>query len=594
MTTPWPQSGNFDNSTPAVDHNPLDTYPSFMSIPDVAANLAKFIAEFGGEVANIVELIVAWIEAVFNAIIAWCQALRDEALVSLCVTWIEAMLSALLTAVESIIATPLELFPTLITFATSALAATTTFLADFGPALVDTSELVIATGVFITAVVTATRVLLTGIGLAVPTLDVTSWATTISGKINTTITNLVTIIDGLESGFGVLDSGLTDILKTLFSSEMWTYIADTIKALIPHLAPELASGLTGLGLVFTDIVGSLGIVSGIGSGSPVFAAVGDIPVLGPLFDTYLANLDVTGAMAYTAITGLETYVEGLITTALGDVSLAVGSITGLGTGVEAWLASGGALPSATTIAYAAITDFASAVDALINSALGDIPSSLISAGTLAGSAISGGLSSLTTVGGASDVSAMLGLVGVPDLSSFANLLRGLFPAATSGYNGTAVANAVTGFTDNLNGTVSYLAGEAETDVTTLIQQADGTIVTASQVAQQVAAAAAQTVGGSVGAAIAAGPQAGTNIASMITSAAVGDATSLGQAVSSSVSQVADMANYIEEAQNRQCRLSGKRSREFLPAGLTTGKQPAVAAVLRTPRRYKYRQPSMTP
>jgi hypothetical protein len=95
--------------------------------------------------------------------------------------------------------------------------------------------------------------------------------------------------------------------------------------------------------------------------------------------------------------------------------------------------------------------------------------------------------------------------GVSLPTQFVQLLRGLIPAAVPQFNGTAIPTGVTGFVDNLNGTISYTIGEAEADVAHLIQQADGTVVTAAQLVHQ-ASSAASAAGASIGQAVATGQQ----------------------------------------------------------------------------------------
>jgi len=99
--------------------------------------------------------------------------------------------------------------------------------------------------------------------------------------------------------------------------------------------------------------------------------------------------------------------------------------------------------------------------------------------------------------------------GVSTLTEFIHELRGLLPAAIPQFNGTALAAAVPGFTALGNGTASYTpqvgvgAGDA---VSNLIQQADGTVVTAAHAVQQAAQAAASVSAANIGTAVAAGQQ----------------------------------------------------------------------------------------
>ncbi len=95
------------------------------------------------------------------------------------------------------------------------------------------------------------------------------------------------------------------------------------------------------------------------------------------FNLLAGVLDLTGEIEYTAwevATGLEGFLTNLSTSgvlalaglALGalpsGITLAVGGLTGLATGIETWLASGGSLPSGVSLAVADITGLASGIE----------------------------------------------------------------------------------------------------------------------------------------------------------------------------------------------------------------------------------------
>jgi hypothetical protein len=101
------------------------------------------------------------------------------------------------------------------------------------------------------------------------------------------------------------------------------------------------------------------------------------------------------------------------------------------------------------------------------------------------------------------------VAGITGPTALIELLKSLIPAAIPGYNGTilpTLPNGVPSFIDNLNGTWSFIAsGLPGNDVPSLIQQADGTIVTAAQAIQQAASgASAAGLGVGIGQAVASG------------------------------------------------------------------------------------------
>jgi hypothetical protein len=100
----------------------------------------------------------------------------------------------------------------------------------------------------------------------------------------------------------------------------------------------------------------------------------------------------------------------------------------------------------------------------------------------------------------------LQVAGTSTLKDLVHMLRGLFPAAVPLFNGTAQAAAVPGFTNNGNGTIAYTAQEGVDAVSHLIQQADGTVVTAAHAAQQAVVAASAGGAPNIGQAVAAGQQ----------------------------------------------------------------------------------------
>jgi hypothetical protein len=105
-----------------------------------------------------------------------------------------------------------------------------------------------------------------------------------------------------------------------------------------------------------------------------------------------------------------------------------------------------------------------------------------------------------------DFEKALQIAGVSTPTGLIHELRGLLPAALPQFNGTAQAASIPGFVNNGNGTISYTAQEGIDAVSHLIQQADGTVVTAAHAAQQAVVAA--TAGGApnIGQAVAAAQQ----------------------------------------------------------------------------------------
>jgi hypothetical protein len=105
-----------------------------------------------------------------------------------------------------------------------------------------------------------------------------------------------------------------------------------------------------------------------------------------------------------------------------------------------------------------------------------------------------------------DLEKALQIAGTSTPTGLIQELRGLLPAAIPQFNGTALSASVPGFVDNGNGTISYTAQDGINAVSHLIQQADGTVVTAAQATQQAAAAAASGGAPNIGQAVAAGQQ----------------------------------------------------------------------------------------
>ena len=107
-----------------------------------------------------------------------------------------------------------------------------------------------------------------------------------------------------------------------------------------------------------------------------------------------------------------------------------------------------------------------------------------------------------------EIAQALEAAGTSTLTGFVHMLRGLLPAAIPGFNGTAQAATVPGFTNLGNGTATYTPQVGVGDaVSQLIQQADGTVVTAAHAVQQAAQAAASVSAANIGTAVAAGQQA---------------------------------------------------------------------------------------
>jgi hypothetical protein len=100
----------------------------------------------------------------------------------------------------------------------------------------------------------------------------------------------------------------------------------------------------------------------------------------------------------------------------------------------------------------------------------------------------------------------LKIAGVLTPTGLIHELRGLLPAATSQFNGTTSATTVPGFSDLANGLISYTPQEGVDDVAHLIQQADGTIISAAHAAIQAAESALAAGSGNIGQAVASGQQ----------------------------------------------------------------------------------------
>jgi hypothetical protein len=151
-----------------------------------------------------------------------------------------------------------------------------------------------------------------------------------------------------------------------------------------------------------------------------------------------------------------------------------------------------------------LSNFAGPLDSAVNAlenALLDIPKGNVT----------GLVDSLSTIGGdiayiLQELAKALVVAGVADLKGLVGMLRGLLPAAIPNFDGTAQAAVVPGFTALGNGTVTYIPQQGVDAVSHLIQQADGTVVTAAHAVQQAVQTAAAVSAANIGTAVAAGQQ----------------------------------------------------------------------------------------
>jgi len=104
-----------------------------------------------------------------------------------------------------------------------------------------------------------------------------------------------------------------------------------------------------------------------------------------------------------------------------------------------------------------------------------------------------------------DIEKALKIAGMLNPEDLIHALRGLLPAATPQFNGTVTPVSIPGFANIGNGLISYTPQEGIDAVSHLIQQVDGTVITAAHAAQQTVLAAG-SAGVNVGRAVAAGQQ----------------------------------------------------------------------------------------
>ena len=177
---------------------------------------------------------------------------------------------------------------------------------------------------------------------------------------------------------------------------------------------DAATGLT--------IGGVVSLIQGLLQNGVQLAESAGETGLQDFFNLLAGVLDLTGEIEYTAwevATGLEGFLTNLSTSgvlalaglALGalpsGITLAVGGLTGLATGIETWLVSGGSLPSGVSLAISDITGLATGIESWLAGG-GALPSGV----TLAATALSGlgsGVSSFLTSALAFPVADITGL-----------------------------------------------------------------------------------------------------------------------------------------------------------------------------------------
>jgi hypothetical protein len=201
-----------------------------------------------------------------------------------------------------------------------------------------------------------------------------SFINAIVGGTTGTATQLFTILSNAVAG--VVD------LETQLSGFSPSSVLSQLIALFPGTASGL-SGLTGLGGIFSDLVGFVGSPTGLGSGSPASSvSATSVPALRGLFSdgTFLTslipNLNAAIITAGTLSSSLIEGIEGTGSTLLGDVSSIV-----TGAGAETASAAGtlisdasGAISDATNVLSGAVptavTDFGAAIGAGFGALLG--------------------------------------------------------------------------------------------------------------------------------------------------------------------------------------------------------------------------------
>jgi hypothetical protein len=199
-----------------------------------------------------------------------------------------------------------------------------------------------------------------------------SFINAIVGGTTGTATQLFTILSNAVAG--VVD------LETQLSGFSPSSVLSQLIALFPGTASGL-SGLTGLGGIFSDLVGFVGSPTGLGSGSPASSvSATSVPALRGLFSdgTFLTslipNLNAAIITAGTLSSSLIEGIEGAGTTLLGDVSDIIsgaGATTASGAGTIISDASG-AISDATNVLSGAVTTAETALGSALGGAFGGL------------------------------------------------------------------------------------------------------------------------------------------------------------------------------------------------------------------------------
>jgi hypothetical protein len=212
-----------------------------------------------------------------------------------------------------------------------------------------------------------------------------SFINAIVGGTTGTATQLFTILSNAVAG--VVD------LETQLSGFSPSSILSQLIALFPGTASGL-SGLTGLGGIFSDLIGFVGSPTGLGSGSPASAvAPTSVPALRGLFSggTFLSslipNLNADIITAGTLSSSLIEGIEGAGTTLAGDVTNIVEG-AGAATAAEAGtIISGasGAITDATNVISGAVPTAVTSFGAEVAGLLGGLFGGLTGASTTSAS-----------------------------------------------------------------------------------------------------------------------------------------------------------------------------------------------------------------
>jgi hypothetical protein len=199
-----------------------------------------------------------------------------------------------------------------------------------------------------------------------------SFINAIVGGDTGTATQLFTILSNAVAG--VVD------LETQLSGFSPGSVLSQLIALFPGTASGL-SGLTGLGGIFSDLIGFVGSPTGLGSGSPASSvSATSVPALRGLFSggTFLSslipNLNADIITAGTLASSLIEGIEGAGTTLAGDVTNIVegaGATTAAGAGTIISDASG-AITDATNVISGAVTTAETALGSALGGAFGGL------------------------------------------------------------------------------------------------------------------------------------------------------------------------------------------------------------------------------